>query len=151
METIRIMLSVAVVMAVMMFQAGPILAQSAQGVIPPRPADTPVGGPSGQRGPQQTETQLGGRLGTQGGDKGESVAAQPHKWAPSGGKGQLGALRNSWEAAAVRYTRNGMQDPRAYNAAYSRYEAYRDRYYSDDGLGGRRLQSWLRRQSIYNR
>ncbi|MFC1834986.1 hypothetical protein ACFL2Q_09650 [Thermodesulfobacteriota bacterium] len=63
--------------------------------------------------------------------------------------GQLRSLKRAMMSAAVKYAKDGMQDPRRYDASYKKYHKAADRYYSDDGIGGRRLQSWLRGQSIY--
>jgi hypothetical protein len=178
MERVRILVFVAAVMAVMMFRPVGILAESgetlvsrdtppskksyhardssngptgrfAQRQVLPGMTDTPVGGPSGPIVPAPPTRQLSGTIGVQGRERGQARSVRTYGHYYYEGNGQLTALRSSWEAAAVRYARGGMLDPRAYNAAYARYEAYRDRYYSDEGTGGRRLRNWVRRQSIY--
>jgi hypothetical protein len=69
---------------------------------------------------------------------------------PYRGRQPLLNLRRAVERAAVRYARSGMENPLPYDRVYRRYQNAKNWYYSDAGPGGRALQNWLRRQSIYS-
>jgi hypothetical protein len=62
---------------------------------------------------------------------------------------RLASLRRTWQRAAVRYVKRGMEFPARYNRAYDAYKRFEMWYYTDSGPGGRALQRWLERQSIY--
>ncbi|MEJ2717817.1 MAG: hypothetical protein P8182_11860 [Deltaproteobacteria bacterium] len=69
---------------------------------------------------------------------------------PYRGRQPLQNLRRAVERAAERYARGGMENPVPYDRVYRRYQHAENWYYSDAGPGGRALQRWLRRQSIYS-
>ena len=68
---------------------------------------------------------------------------------PSQASRRLASLRRTWQRAAVRYVRRGMEFPARYNRTYDTYKIFEMWYYSDSGPGGGALQRWLERQSIY--